>query len=80
MAAIVLDDEDPHQKEGIDNGESDRKPDGNIPPHVHHDPDCEERKEGIEDLNGSLSAVWKLISLYNGGELFVKFVVCCLHC
>ncbi len=57
VTAIVLNDENPDQEKGIDNSQSNSKPDGYIAPNVHGNPDGKERQERIQDLNGGFLTV-----------------------
>jgi len=52
VAAIVLNDENPNQKESVDHGERYREPNGHITPEVHRYPDREKGQERIENLDG----------------------------
>lgn len=47
VAAVVLDDKNPHQKEGIDDRERKSEPKPDIAQQVHGHPYCEEWQEGV---------------------------------
>ena len=75
VAAVVLDDKNSNQKEGIDYCKTNSKPDRNVTPNIHRNPNSDEGQEGIEDLNCCFSGVWDLISLDDGWQLLVKVFV-----
>jgi hypothetical protein len=57
VAAIMLNDKNPDQKECIDHGQSNGKPDGHVAPNIHRNPNGDKRQERIEYLYGCFSSV-----------------------